>query len=194
MQSSRLICSCARSAHAAARTPTSFAVRFIHAPAATDSTKRVPKPRGEYLALSSMLAIGISSSMQPLRSAWRPADIVFFLRPVLGSGVAPLRVQARARVVRRETRKLERTLHQDERRLARCGHGRQADAVHPLAPRKVPVRAAGWLQGRAATAKTNMGEVYRQGHDPATVAVAPTPKKTVRTQFRRSRPGLDCEN
>ncbi|KAG0659135.1 hypothetical protein C6P46_005306 [Rhodotorula mucilaginosa] len=37
-------------------------------------------------------------------------------------------------------------------------------------------------------------EKYRQGHDPATVAVAPTPKKTVRKQFRRSRPGLDCEN
>lgn len=42
--------------------------------------------------------------------------------------------------------------------------------------------------------RTDSGEVYRQGHDPATVAVAPTPKKTVRMQFRRSHAGKDCES
>ncbi|KWU43816.1 hypothetical protein RHOSPDRAFT_34616 [Rhodotorula sp. JG-1b] len=123
MQSSRLFCSCARPAHATARTPTLSAVRAIHAPAAIDSTKRVPKPRGPYSDPASLL----SASKRGLES----------YAEKLGSWSE----------------------------LFTKTSGDLRDAGMDVKQTRYTL----WLL-----------EKYRQGHDPATVAVAPTPKKTIR--------------
>ncbi|GAA5990372.1 hypothetical protein JCM10908_007341 [Rhodotorula pacifica] len=117
--------------HASARPSTSALVRSstpalrraIHAPAAIDATKRVPKPRGPYTDPASLL----SASKRGLESY------------------------------------AEKLGNWSE--LFTKTSGDLRDAGMDIKQTRYTL----WLL-----------EKYRQGHDPATVAVAATPKKTIR--------------
>ncbi|POY73021.1 hypothetical protein BMF94_3859 [Rhodotorula taiwanensis] len=128
MQRTLSSCTCLRAGSAAARpfaAPSSAFIsqRAIHAPAAVDATKRVPKPRGPYVDPAALLSVskrGLESYAEKL-GTW----------PELFT-----KTSGELREAGMDVKETRYTL---------------------------------WLL-----------EKYRQGHDPAKVAVAPTPKKTIR--------------